>query len=68
LWNFIPVNEVLLRRTSALMAAAPRDLFMRAADAVHPTTALQIGERDVWTHDRHMLAAAGYFGLSGRSV
>ncbi len=26
------------------------------------------GEREVWTNDRHMLAAAAYFGLSGRSV
>jgi uncharacterized protein len=68
LWNFIPVNEALLRRTSALMISAPRDLFMRAADAVHLTTAQELGERDVWTNDRHMLAAAGYFGLAGRSV
>ena len=68
LWNLIPVNEALLRRTSALMVSAPRDLFIRTADAVHLTTALQIGERDVWTNDRHMLAAAAYFGLTGRSV
>jgi len=68
LWNLIPVNEALLRRTSALMVSAPRDLFIRTADAVHLTTALQIGERDVWTSDRHMLAAAAYFGLTGRSV
>jgi predicted nucleic acid-binding protein len=68
LWNFIPVNEGLLRRTSALMVAAPRDLFLRTADAVHLTTAVEIGERDVWTNDRHMLAAASYFGLSGRSI
>ena len=68
LWNLIPVNEALLRRTSALMVSAPRDLFIRTADAVHLTTAVQIGERDVWTNDRHMLAAAAYFGLAGRSV
>jgi len=30
--------------------------------------AREIGERDVWTNDRHMLAAAPYFGLTGRSV
>jgi predicted nucleic acid-binding protein len=68
LWILIPVHEALLRRTSALMLAAPRDLFLRAADAVHLTTAQEIGEREVWTNDRHMLAAAGYFGLNGRSV
>jgi uncharacterized protein len=68
LWNFIPVNEALLRRTSALTISAPRDLFVRTADAVHLTTAQELGEREVWTNDRHMLAAAGYFGLAGRSV
>ena len=68
LWNFILVNEAILRRTSALMISAPRDLFIRTADAVHLTTAQELGERDVWTNDRHMLAAANYFGLAGRSV
>lgn len=68
LWNLIPVNEALLRRTSALMISAPRDLFIRTADAVHLATAHEAGERDVWTNDRHMLAAADYFGLTGRSV
>jgi hypothetical protein len=43
-------------------------LFIRTADAVHLATAHEIGERDVWTNDRHMLAAAAYFGLTGRSV
>jgi hypothetical protein len=28
---------------------------------VHLATAHEIGERDVWTNDRHMLAAASYF-------
>jgi len=68
LWNLIPVTDALLRRTSALIVSAPLGVFLRTADAVHLTTALQIGERDVWTNDRHMLTAAAYFGLTGRSV
>ena len=68
LWNLIPVTEALLRRTSALMVSAPRGLFIRTADAVHLVTAHEAGEREVWTSDRHMLAAAAYFGLTGRSV
>ena len=68
LWNFIPVNEALLRRTGTLIISAPPDLFIRTADAVHLMTVREIGEREVWTNDRHMLAAAAYFGLAGRSV
>lgn len=68
LWNFIPVNEALLRRTGILIISAPGEIFLRTADAVHLATAQELGERDVWTNDRHMLAAAPYFGLTGRSV
>jgi predicted nucleic acid-binding protein len=68
LWRLIPVNEALLRRTGVLIVSAPADLFLRTADAVHLATAHEAGEREVWTNDRHMLAAASYFGLTGRSV
>jgi predicted nucleic acid-binding protein len=68
LWNLIPATEALLRRTGALMISSPAGLFIRTADAVHLSTAQEIGERDVWTNDRHMLAAAAYFGITGRSV
>ena len=68
LWNLIPVTEGVLRRTSALILSAPQSLFIRTADAVHLVTAQEAGEREVWTNDRHMLAAAAYFGCSGRSV
>jgi len=50
------------------MLSAPREICIRTADALHLTTAAEMGERDVWTNDRHMLAAAAYFGVTGRSV
>jgi len=68
LWTLLPLTEGLLRRTSALILAAPAGLFLRAGDALHLTTASEAGEREVWTGDRHMRAAAAYFGLRGRSV
>jgi uncharacterized protein len=68
LWVLIPVHEGLLRRTSILMLSAPADLFIRTADAVHLATAHEIGDRNVWTNDRHMLGAAAYFGITGRSA
>jgi len=68
IWNLIPVGEPLLRRMSALVSAAPKGIYLRAGDAVHLITAQEVGEREVWTNDRHMLAAAPHFGLAGRSV
>jgi uncharacterized protein len=68
LWTFIPVTENILRKTAALIVAAPPELFLHTADAVHLVTAHDIGEQEIWTNDQHMLAAASYFGLMGRSV
>jgi predicted nucleic acid-binding protein len=68
LWDLAPVSESLLRRTAAFISSAPRNLFLRTADAIHLTTAQDAGELEVWTNDRQMLAAAPYFGLTGRSV
>ena len=68
LWKLVPVSESLLRRTSTMIVSAPSNLFLRTADAVHLATAQELGEREVWTNDPQMLAAAPYFGLTGRCV
>jgi predicted nucleic acid-binding protein len=67
-WELVPVNRHLLERVSARLLSAPKDVFLRAADAFHLTTAADLGEPEVWSSDRHMLAAASHFGVTGRSV
>jgi predicted nucleic acid-binding protein len=67
-WTLVPVTERLLRRVSLLVSALPPGIFLRAGDAVHLTTAFDEGEPEIWTNDRHLLAAAPHFGLAGRSV
>jgi predicted nucleic acid-binding protein len=67
-WRLIPVSEPLLRRMSAMVSAAPAGLNLRAGDAFHLATAQHCGEREVWTNDRRMLAAAPHFGLIGRTA
>lgn len=68
LWNMIPVTDALLRRTASLVRALPSDAPLRAGDAVHLASALDAGEMEIWTNDRHLLAAAGAVGLVGKSV
>ena len=68
LWNLLPAGEPLLRRASAIVMSGSQRIFLRTADAVHLTTAKDLGEGEVWTNDRHMLTAASHFGLTGRSV
>lgn len=67
-WNFIPASEPLLRRTAAIVIASAPALFLRSADAIHLTTAMDLGEGEIWTNDRHMIAAAPKFGLLAKCV
>jgi hypothetical protein len=53
-WTLTPLTEALLQLMSSLVISAP--------------AARDLGEREIWTNDRHMLAADPYFGLAGRSV
>jgi len=68
IWKLLPVTETALRNTAASLLSAPGTLFLRAGDALHLQTAHDAGESEIWTNDRHMLAAAPHFGLKGRSV
>ncbi|HME09653.1 MAG TPA: type II toxin-antitoxin system VapC family toxin [Bryobacteraceae bacterium] len=68
LWHLIPVSEALLRRTVKLVRGLPPNVPLRAGDAIHLATALDQGEPEIWTNDRHLLAAASHFGISGKSV
>ena len=68
LWNLVPVTDGLLRTTATLIRGLPETVSVRAGDAIHLATALEGGEREIWTNDRHLLAAATHVGLAGRSV
>lgn len=68
IWKLMPVTERLLWHVNMLVRQLPAGVFLRAGDAVHLTTASELGEPEIWTNDRHLLAAASHFGLAGRSV
>jgi predicted nucleic acid-binding protein len=67
-WTLSPMNEAVLRRVRVALRTAPPSIFLRAGDAVHLATAAELGEFEIWTNDRHMLASAPHFGLQGRSA
>ncbi len=64
----VPVTERLLRRVEATTRGLPPTCYLRTFDTLHLVTAADSGFIEVWTNDRHMLAAAPHFGLAGRSV
>jgi len=68
LWTWLPLTSALAASTAAAFARLPRSVFLRAADAVHLMCASQHGLAEIFTNDRHMLAAARYFRLKARTV
>ena len=68
IWTFTPVTERLLRKMTLLLTTLPATVHLRTGDAMHLTTAMDLGEREIWTSDRHVLAGAQHFGLSGRTA
>jgi predicted nucleic acid-binding protein len=67
-WNLAPVSDALLRTAATLIRGLPQMVSLRAADAIHLATALELGEGEIWTSDRHPLAASTHFGIAGQSV
>jgi predicted nucleic acid-binding protein len=67
-WNLIPVTVALLQRTAMLIRGGPAGVPLRAGDAIHLASALEAGEPEIWTNDRHLLSATIHFGITGRSI
>ena len=67
-WNLVAMTEQLLLRTASLVRNLPRRVPLRAGDAIHLATAVELHEPEIWTKDRHLLAAARHCGLTGKSV
>jgi len=67
-WNLIPLTEGLLWQVHESLWTLPVSVFVRSADAIHLVSAREAGFQEIWTNDRHMLAAASHYRLKGRSV
>ena len=68
IWIMEPVTNHLLQKLEIYTRRLPADVFLRAGDAIHLVSALDAGFTEIWSNDRHLLAAAAHFGLRGRSV
>ena len=66
-WTLLPVSRRHPRERRGEAPPAPTDL-LRAGDALHLTTTAMAGFTEVWSSDRHLLAAARAFSLRGRSA
>ena len=62
---WLPLADPILVRLDRIVTTAPAATFLRAADALHLACAAENGFTEIYSHDRHFLAAAPLFGLRG---
>lgn len=67
-WNWLPITSGLLEMTCEQIQKLPSNIFLRTADAIHLTCASANGFQTVYSNDRHLLAAAPHFGLTGTKI
>jgi predicted nucleic acid-binding protein len=61
------MTSSLLRTACDRVNRLPRSAALRAGDALHATAA-EHGFEEIYTNDRHLMAACPHFGLRGVDV
>ena len=64
----LPLTDAIIDRIESVSATAPATTYLRAADALHLATAVENGFTEIYSNDKHLLAAAPLFGLRGVNV
>ncbi len=65
LFQWLPLTIPVQRRVEKFFQNAAATTFLRSADALHLACAAEGGFQEVYSNDRHLLAAAPLFGLKG---
>lgn len=68
LWSWLPVTADRIRQACGVLVGLERKTCLRAADALHLATAADTGCECIYSHDRHLLAAAPLFGIPARDI
>ncbi len=68
LWTWLPVSAALIEAASKALQRLPKTTFLRSADALHLVSAQEHGLREIYSNDRHLLAAARHFHVKALSV
>ncbi|MCH8475521.1 MAG: type II toxin-antitoxin system VapC family toxin [Opitutales bacterium] len=64
-FEWLTLSDSTLSHLDLILKDAPANTFLRTADALHLACAAEHGFQEVYSNDRHFLAAAPLFGLKG---
>jgi predicted nucleic acid-binding protein len=65
---WLPLTPNLLDQAAHAALTLPANIFLRASDALHLACAKEHGFREIYSNDKHLLAAAKHFGIKGRNI
>jgi predicted nucleic acid-binding protein len=68
IWTWLPVTPELIAGAAAKFRSLKATAWLRSADALHLSCAVENGFKEIWSNDRHLLAAAAAFKIKGRNV
>ncbi len=66
--RWLPLTSATFSLAEEVYLSAPPETFLRAFDALHLACAAANDFTEVYSNDRHFLAAAPLFGLRGVNV
>lgn len=66
--RWLEIHPMLMASACERMLKLSPAVFLRAADALHLACAADAGLKEIYSHDRHLIAAAPHFGLNGLDV
>ena len=66
--RWLPIDALLMSSACGQMQQLTPSVYLRAADALHLACAADAGLKEIYSHDRHLLAAAPHFGLKGLDI
>jgi predicted nucleic acid-binding protein len=67
-FRWLPLTAALMESLSEQFRSLPRNVFLRAADALHLACARDHGFKIIYSNDERLLAAAPRFGLKGKDI
>jgi len=68
IWTWLPVSPELLANATAKFRSLKPTTYLRSADALHLACAVEYGFREIFSNDRHLIAAASAFNIKGRNI
>jgi predicted nucleic acid-binding protein len=63
--KWIPIAQPIIDLVKSSYLELAPDVFLRTGDAIHLATAADFGLKEIYSNDRHLLAAAAIFKLKG---